>query len=92
MHSLQGWSKQFDFGQVKLSGVCGLFGRETVLRAVWACPQKDFTEVFLQRFKNSLPGSVQCLIVVYRLCAIYNEQKNISMIILWHSQSGCYFT
>ena len=26
---------------------------------------------------SSLPGSFQCLIVVYLLCAIYNEQKNM---------------
>ena len=56
-----------------------------MLRMVLACPQKDFTEVFLQRFKNSLPGSFQCLIVVYLLCAIYNEEKTIGIIILWHS-------
>ena len=30
----------------------------------------------------------RCLSV---MCYICNEQKNISMIILWHSQSGCYF-
>ena len=37
----------------------------------------------LQRFKAlfQVPSSVQC---VYLLCAIYNEQINIGMIIYWY--------
>ena len=30
-----------------------------------------------------------CLLL---LCGTYNEQKKIGIILLWHSQSGCYFT
>ena len=71
------------------SCVCGLFVRGTVLRGVWgggACPQKDFTEVLLQRFKAlfQAPSSVSLLFICY---ALYTMSRKHGMTTLWHSQS-----
>ena len=52
------------------SGVCGLYVWGTVLRGVGgACPQKDFTEVLLQRFEALLqvPSIVSLLFICYVL-------------------------
>ena len=102
MYSLQVWPKQYDIAQVKLRVVyVGYMFGDSVKGCVGACPQKDFTEVLLQRFKAlfQVPSSVSLLFICYvpytmsrKTWYVYTVALSIRLLLYLHHHKYVYMT